>query len=342
MRSMLRRTFLATSGLALAAPASKPVRFGVDVFSLRSTEWTPFQVLDYCAGLKVQVVHFSEIRFLGGLEEANLRKIRAYAQPLGLELQIGMRSICPSSKMFEPAQGTAEEQLSRMITAAKVIGSPLVRAVLGSAADRVGPVPFAQHIENTVKVLRAVKSRAVDAGVKIAIENHAGDMQAHELKGLIESAGKDFVGACLDSGNPVWTLEDPHLTLETLGPYALTTHMRDSAVWKVPEGVAVQWTRLGEGNIGFTGYVRRFVELCPNAAFALETIVTGPRIFPVYKPDFWDAYRTVPAWVFARFMALAEKGSPGPPFHGPSKEAAAQAQREDVEASLRWARSIVG
>ncbi|MEK7391841.1 MAG: hypothetical protein AAB214_04665 [Fibrobacterota bacterium] len=67
-----------------------------------------------------------------------------------------------------------------------------------------------------VKVLRNVRSLVLDNQLKIAIENHAGDMQARELKMLIEEAGKDFVGACLDSGNPLWTIEDPHLTLETL------------------------------------------------------------------------------------------------------------------------------
>ena len=76
-----------------------------------------------------------------------------------------------------------------------------------------------------------MRSRVLDSGLKIAIENHAGDMQARELKMLIEEAGKDFVGACLDSGNPLWTIEDPHLTLETLAPYVLTSHVRDTAVW---------------------------------------------------------------------------------------------------------------
>ena len=52
----------------------------------------------------------------------------------------------------------------------------------------------------------------MDAGVRMAIENHAGDMQARELEGLIEAAGPEYVGVCLDSGNPVWTIEDPHLT----------------------------------------------------------------------------------------------------------------------------------
>src|ERR1043166_7079798 len=107
---MLRRNFLATPALAFAAGNRSPVKLGVDVFSLRSPNWTPFQCLDYCAGLKVQVVHFSEIRFLGSLDEEHLRRVRAHARALGLDLEIGMRSICPSSKLFDAKQGSAEEQ----------------------------------------------------------------------------------------------------------------------------------------------------------------------------------------------------------------------------------------
>ena len=86
-----------------------------------------------------------------------------------------------------------------------------------------------KRIDDTVRVLKAVRSRVVDAGLKLAVENHAGDLQARELKRLIEEAGADFVGACLDAGNPVWAIEDPHLTLETLAPYVVTSHVRDSA-----------------------------------------------------------------------------------------------------------------
>jgi 3-oxoisoapionate decarboxylase len=45
-------------------------------------------------------------------------------------------------------------------------------------------------IDDTVAVLKGVRSRAVDAGVKIAVENHAGDMQSRELKRLVEAAGQ--------------------------------------------------------------------------------------------------------------------------------------------------------
>ena len=198
------------------------VKLGIDIFSLRSQNWTPFQYLDYAARWQVQVVHFSEIRFIGNLEDEHLTKVREHAQKVGVGVELGMRSICPSSKSFDPAQGTAEEQLTRMIHAAKTVGSPIVRAFLGSGADRTGVLPIEGHIENAVRALRNVRSRVIDAGLRVAIENHAGDMQGRELKSLIDGAGSDFVGACLDSGNPLWAVEDPHLTLETLAPYVLT------------------------------------------------------------------------------------------------------------------------
>jgi 3-oxoisoapionate decarboxylase len=343
-----RRSFLKTAGsaaLVLGAPAPQarklpPVRFGIDMYSLGAQNWTPFQQLEFAAKWNAKVVHFSEIRFLGTLEPDNLRRVRARADELALDLEIGMRSICPTSAAFDKAQGTAEEQLTRMIEAAKIVRSPIVRAVLGSSADRRGGID--RHIDETVKVLKNVRSRATEAGIKVAIENHAGDMQARELKRLVEDAGSDVVGVCLDSGNPVWTIEDPHLTLETLAPYVLTSHMRDSALWNTPEGAAVRWTRMGEGNIGMESYLRTYIEKCPGRAVSLEIIVTPqPRMFNYRTPEFWEIYRNTPAWEFARFLALCEKGKPAiEPAADPALTPAAR-QRANVEASIRWTQAFL-
>ncbi|MGB9606631.1 MAG: sugar phosphate isomerase/epimerase family protein, partial [Bryobacteraceae bacterium] len=193
----------------------------------------------------------------------------------------------------------------------------------------------------TVRVLRAVRSQALDAGIRIAIENHAGDMQARELKALVEEAGRDWVGVCLDSGNPLWTIEDPHLTLELLAPYTLTCHLRDSAVWRVPKGAAVAWVRAGEGNVHLDEWVREFLRRCPGRTLSLEVIVTGPRVFAFLDPKFWEAYRNTPAWEFARFLALAEPGSPRPAPPQLSKEQALEREREDLEASFAWLRQLL-
>ena len=242
--------------------------------------------------------------------------------------------------MFDPSQGTAEQQLTRMIDSAKIIGSPIVRAVLGSADDR-RPGPIEKHIDDTAEVLRNIRSKAMGEGIKIAIENHAGDMQARELKSLIEKAGPEFVGVCLDSGNPLWTLEDPHLTLEVLHPYVLTSHVRDSAVWNVPKGTAVTWVQMGRGNVDIDSYVRKYVELCPGRPLSLESILLGPRIFPYRDPAFWDAYRQTPAWEFVRYLEIAERGKP---YKEEPWEAGDEAERERqaLEESLAYTKKLVG
>jgi sugar phosphate isomerase/epimerase len=343
---MLRRTFVAGSGVAALAQSqgaqSRPkAKLGIDLFSIRTSGYTPFEFLDYSAKHGANVVHFSEIRFIGNLEPDNLRKVRAYAEKLGIELELGMRSICPSSKAFDASQGTAEQQIERMLVSAKLVGSPIVRCFLGTMNDRVGPIPIEGHIENTIKVLRNVRSKVIDSGLRIAIENHAGDMQGRELKSLVEGAGKDFVGVCLDSGNPLWVIEDPHVTLETLAPYVLTSHVRDTAVWRIPEGAAVQWVRMGDGNIGIDSYVKRYLELCPGKAITLEIIVTGARKFPYFDPKFWDGYRNVPASEFSRFVALVDKGDVRNPPPPPPKEQQAQREREDLETSVKWLRTFI-
>lgn len=347
MRPMDRRQFLVAPAAAAASQTQVKkigtkqegpgmVRFGIDLFSIRSQKMDAFQYLDYCAQWKAKVVHFSEIRFLGGLEPEHLKKVRAHAEERGIEVEIGMRSVCPTSKAFDAAAGSAEEQLMRMIESARLVGSPIVRAFLGTSADRTGPIPIEGHIENTIRVLRNVRSRVMDAGLKVAIENHAGDLQGRELKSLIEGAGKDFVGACIDSGNPVWTLEDPHVTLETLAPYCLTSHIRDSYVFRSAEGLSVRWTRMGEGNVGIEDYVRKYQELCPGRALSLEIIVTDWRVFPIQDPHFWEGYRNVRAGEFMRFLRLAESGRAQPKMAAVPRELAAQREREDLEASARW------
>jgi sugar phosphate isomerase/epimerase len=389
-----RREFLkaaATATIGLAASSAKVtgagqsaprIRMGVDAFSLGAQNWTPFQTLDWASKLQVNMVHFSEIRFLGSpkwqeaLTPDNLKRIRERAAELKIDVEIGMRSICPTAADFQNAQkydptlGTADDQIARMIVAAKTIGSPIVRCVQGTQADR--RTGLDGHIAETVKVVKRNRSRLMDAGVKLAIENHAGDMQGRELKRLIEEAGPDCIGACVDTGNAVWTIEDPADTLDALAPYALTSHFRDSYVFNSPQGIASQWTRMGDGNVGIADIIKTYVAKCPGKAVSLEVIVQGNwRLFNYRDPAAWEIFQSVPAPAFARFLALAEKGvakelpppgtgrgggggntgggagrgTQGPPAAGggrgaPSPEAQAR-NLADVEASVRWTQDVL-
>lgn len=319
-------------------------RLGLDVFSLRSQGWSPFEQLEFCGRHGLDVVHFSEPRLIGGLDPAHLRRVRAHADSRGIRLEIGLLSICPSATIFNAAEGTAEEQLTRAVDAALVLGSPIVRCVVGRFVDRTSAGGIDARIADAIRVLENVRSRVIDAGLKIAVENHAGDLQARELKRLVEEAGSDYVGVCIDAGNALWAMEDPHLTLETLAPYVVTSHMRDSAVRRTAGGAEVAWTRMGEGNVRMTDYLRTFIAHCPASPVTLEVIVLpAPRALPYRNPAFWDGYRTTPAWEFQRFLDLIDTA---PPAVLPCGEVSPAQELENVEASIAWTqnclRNLVG
>jgi len=352
---MFRRTFLQSvpaAALALsAAPAEEvPVKLGFDTYSLRAFKWKGIQLLDYAASQKLDTIQFSALGDYGGLDPANLQKVKDRAAQLQISIDSGMGCICETSKSFAKGGRPAREQLLEGLRVAKAVGAKTMRCYMGSSEDRLGPLPIETCMETTIKLFRSVKSEAMDLGVKIALENHSGDMQARETRTVIEESGKDFVASCLDTGNPVWAIEDPFLTLEILAPYAVTTHVRDSIVFETPHGAAVQWVAMGDGILDLPRFIAEFRKRCPQSTMQLE-IITGrpPRPMNYLDADFWKAFPKMPAWEFARFVALAKSGHP---FLGamaveditgkkPSpvmEEALKEQQRVDLERSFEYCR----
>jgi 3-oxoisoapionate decarboxylase len=353
-RRLLKSASLAGASLAFAqlgspvalSQAMRQIKLGFDNFSVRALGWKAPQLLDYAAKLKADTLLFSDLDVYENHSDSYLREIKSRADDLGIEIQAGTGSICPSSRTFNQRFGTAEEHLALTIRVAKALGSRVARCYQGNASDRESEGGIESHIRNTVQVCKNVRSRALDAGVTIAIENHAGDMQAWELVNLVEEAGRDYVGVTMDSGNATWTLEDPMQNLEILGPYAVSTGIRDSAIWESPEGAMVQWTAMGEGDIDFRAYMRRYAEVCPKVPVQLEIISGITRSYAYLKPEFWKPYRKVRAYEFARFVALARKGKPRQPYQPPEgKEkrlAEQEYQKDQLERSLKYCKEVLG
>jgi sugar phosphate isomerase/epimerase len=293
---------------------ARKLKLGFDNYSIRALGWKAPKLLDYAASLGVDSILLSDLDVFESQAESYLTEIKAQADDLGIDIQVGMLSICPVSTLFDLRRGAAEGQLKLIIRIAQMLGSPVARCVLGHVDDRKRAGGIEAGIAETVKVLKNVRGYAVDSGVKIAVENHAGDLQSWELVALIEEAGRDYVGATMDSGNATWALEEPLQNLEALGPYALTTGIRDSAVWQTDDGAMLQWTAMGEGNVDWQRYFARFAELCPAAPVQLEIISGRQTPLPYLRDDFWEAYPRARIRDIMRFVAFARRGSPRRPF----------------------------
>jgi sugar phosphate isomerase/epimerase len=327
-----------------ASAAKKKIKLGVDNFAVRALNWKAPALIDYAASLEVDTLFITDLDAFESLEPKHLAELKAKAADKGLQIYLGTWSICPTSMTFKDKWGTAEQHLRLGIASAKAIGSPVIRVIVGNGDDRKTPGGIEARIEDTVKVLKACRSQAVDSGVKIAVENHGGDMQSWELVTLIEAAGKDYVGANMDSGNATWTLEDPLVNLENLGPYVLTTSLRDSAIWESEKGATIQWTAMGDGNVDLKTYFNRFAELCPDAPVNIETISGFNREMPYLTKDFWQAWPKAKASEFSRFLAIARQGKPragwSPPAGEDRKTAEQEYQKDEVARSIRYCKSI--
>lgn len=326
-------------GNAAFGRSARKLALGFDNFAIRGLGLKAAALIDYAARLRCDSVFISDLDALDGFETNYLADLRRRATDQNVGIHLGTWSICPSSTAFKSKWGTADELLATGIKAAAALGSPVLRVVLGNGGDRATPGGIQARIRDTVTVLKRFKSRAIAAGVKIAVENHAGDMQAWELVELVEAAGTDFVGVNYDSGNSLWTMEDPLDALEKVGRYIATTSLRDGMVWHNDGGAVVQWTAMGAGSVDWPRYFARHSQLCPDVPVHIETISGFPRELPYLKADFWKPWPNARAGDFARFLALAKRGKPIAPFRGDAEEQK-RFQESELAKSLEYCRSI--
>src|SRR5262249_47845204 len=148
-------------------------------------------------------------------------------------------------------------------------------------------------------------------------------------------------GATLDSGNATWTMEDPFASLETLGPYVLSTGIRDSMIWEYEEGAKVQWTAMGAGLVDWKKYFEKFVALCPNVPVNLEIISGFARPLPYLREDFWKPWGKARASDFARFLGMAKRGKQIE-SHKSDPKADQEYQKAELERSLKYCKEALG
>ncbi len=284
-----------------------PAPIGLNTYSIRAFRWPDRKLIDYAAGLKLDAIFLQDSVDPETNDPAHWPQVKAAALNAGLHLETGTGASLPRTP---DSFDDSVKLLRQAIRRAAGMGSPVVRTLVAGDRAHLPPGPAAQHIATMVKLLRTLRSEAMDAGVKFAIENHK-DLLCWQTRQLIDEAGKEFVGSYLDTGNPVFVMEDPMETVETLGPVAVTFHLRDSVVYESPRGIAVQWVPLGEGVVDFKRIVARAREIMPPVFIYIKPI-TGrpPEILPAYDSGFWKIWSDKRAASFARFLALAKAGHP--------------------------------
>ena len=319
------------------------VPLGVCDHSLRAMQPTADQMIDYAIEHRLDAVQLNSFRPLRRRDDTYLKRLREKASSNDIDIYLGAGSISDRSTRFRDMYGTGKELLREGIRVAVALGSPIVVCRIGTIEDRYTEGGIESHIEAVIKTMSSLRGEALDAGVKFAFENHAGDLRSEELLSLIGETGTDICGAMLDLGNAIWAMEDPINAIERLGPHILCTSARDVMLWEIDDGAIMQWTAAGQGLMDFPLYVQRMAALCPGVPLAVESISNSPRPIPFLTDEFWTGFPKLPASGIVDFLKLLRRGHPidflEPPEGVDQKTFDIEHQQSELKASLDYLRA---
>ena len=209
-----------------------------------------------------------------------------------------VRKKCDAHELFFEGQirlPQENEDISRFendLIASKEAGASINRTACLSGRRYVNfesREAFVQFKEKSLKAIQTAEPVLRKHKMKLAIENHK-DWRADELVEIIKHFDSEWIGVTLDTGNNISFMEDPMYVIETLAPYAFSTHIKDMAYAMYEDGILLSEVPLGEGVVD----LKRAIKLCkqynPKITFNLEMITRDPLKVPCLTENYWATF----------------------------------------------------
>jgi sugar phosphate isomerase/epimerase len=207
---------------------------------------TVFQLIDKAVELGVQIVQVADNLPLDEFSETEMRKIRNYADELGIQIEVGSKKMTAGN-------------LEKYIQIAAFLKSPIVRFVIDGDGFEPEMIEIHSIIKNAVSLLEANK-------IVLAIENHD-RFKAAGFVEMVEKAGSDHVAICLDSVNSMGAGEGLETVIGKLAPFAVNLHVKEFSVRRVYHkmGFVIEGCPLGEGMLPVREIIQKVPENCHSA-----------------------------------------------------------------------------
>lgn len=254
------------------------------------------EVLDHCreegyGGLQTTV---------GDWKVADISQIRQTLEVADLYLE---------GSIELPKESGDVERFEREVRRAKEAGVKVFRSYLGGRRyeDLGDMADVKRYRELALRRLMWAEPGLRKMGVRLGVENHK-DLRSEELVGLLETVGSSHVGCCLDFGNNLALLERPEETVRALGPYLVTTHLKDIALRPARGGFEMAEVPFGKGDLDLPGLMKACLGANPDVTFNLEMITRDPLAIPCLDPAYWRVMEGVSGAALAEVLRFAGAG----------------------------------
>lgn len=266
------------------------------------------------------------------------KKVRSSQEKLGLYLE---------GSVGVPKNAAELTRFEQDVINAKDAGMQVLRTVCSSGRRYEtyhSAEAFQQLQKNALISLKLAEPVLRKHKMKLAVENHK-DWRAPELERMMKQVNSEWIGVTLDFGNSISLLEDPMNVIQTLAPYAFSTHVKDMALEEYADGFLLSEVPLGKGILDLP----RIISICrkynPNVTFSLEMITRDPLEIPCFKNEYWETFGDVPGSDLARTMRMVRQNkgaSPLPRVSQLSPEEKLAAEEQNILACLAYSRNTLG
>ncbi len=180
--------------------------------------------------------------------------------------------------------------------------------------------------------------------VRLAVENHK-DWRVDDLLPMLKRLDSPHVGVCVDTGNSIALLEEPHEVVRAYAPWAFSTHFKDMGVREFADGFLLSEVPLGTGFLDLPAVVEALRKARPEVRFNLEMITRDPLRVPCLAPDYWATFEALPGRHLASSLRMVRKHAakgPLPAVAHLGREEKHRVEDDNVRQSLKYARDRLG
>lgn len=142
--------------------------------------------------------------------------------------------------------------------------------------------------------------------VRLAVENHK-DWRVDEMLNWLKRLSSEYVGVCLDTGNSIALVEEPHSVVEAYAPWTMTTHLKDMGLAEYEDGFLLSEVPFGQGCLDLQKIVSLIHARRPEARLNLEMITRDPLRVPCLTDDYWQTMPDLRASQLAAALARVRR-----------------------------------
>ena len=209
-------------------------------------------LLELCGLHRLGLLQIGDNLPLHEFSDTRLSRLAERAAGEGVQLEVGARRL-------------SVERVTEYATIARRVGACLIRFVIDDADYHPSP-------QDVVGVLRQC-SPLLD-GLTLGIENHD-RFPAAVLRNIIESAGSERIGVCLDTANSLGAGEGLETVVRELAPLTVNLHIKDFHIERVPHlmGFTVSGRPAGKGFLNLPALLQQLAPhgRCETAVLELWT-----------------------------------------------------------------------